>query len=98
MARTDSERAARQVQLQQAEADRAAAVRCRIGSGVRQVAASLRSAGRKPAARANDALIAGCAIAHDLPVYTCNPEDFMGIDGLRVRAVPHPEMDVARKE
>jgi len=35
-------------------------------------------------------MIAASAVAHDLPVYTCNPADFSGIDGLEVRAVPIP--------
>lgn len=52
------------------------------------VAASLRHGGRKPAARAYDALIAATAIANGLPVFTCNPGDFEGIDGLDVHAVP----------
>ena len=55
-----------------------------------RVAASLRRAGRKPAARAYDAMIAATAIAHRLPLYTCNPGDFAGIDDLHVVAVPHP--------
>lgn len=86
--RDPSERASRQAHLQQAEADfdalpfDAAAARA-FG----HVAASLRSAGRKPAARAYDALIAAIAIANDVPVYTCNPRDFASIDGLVVRAV-----------
>ena len=53
-----------------------------------RVAASLRAAGRKPAARAYDALIAATALANGLPVYTANPADFSGIDGLVVVAVP----------
>ncbi|MDQ3481545.1 MAG: type II toxin-antitoxin system VapC family toxin [Actinomycetota bacterium] len=86
------ERAARQRHLQYAEADfeplpfDAAAARA-FG----QVAADLRAAGRKPAARAFDAMIAATALAHDLPVHTCNPQDFEGIDGLTVVAVPHPD-------
>ena len=48
------------------------------------VAASLRRAGRKTSARAYDALIAAVAMANELPVYTCNAEDFDGIDGLEV--------------
>jgi hypothetical protein len=55
------------------------------------VAASLRQAGRKPAARAYDALIAATALANDLPVYTCNPTDFAGIDDLQVVPVPVPD-------
>jgi predicted nucleic acid-binding protein len=49
-----------------------------------RVAASLRRAGRTTSARAYDALIAATALASDLPVYTCNPDDFKGIDGLEV--------------
>jgi len=88
VASSDSERAARQAHLQQAEADfdvipfDAASARA-FG----RVAASLRASGRKPAARAYDALIAATALANDLPLFTCNPSDFVGIDGLDVRAV-----------
>jgi predicted nucleic acid-binding protein len=92
VADSEPERVARQAHLQQAEGDfdplvfDAAAAR-RVG----HVAASLRRAGRKPAARSFDAMIAATALAHDLPVHTCNPHDFVGIDGLEVVAVPHPE-------
>ena len=55
------------------------------------IAASLREAGRKPAARAYDVLIAATAIANDLPLFTCNPADFTGIERLDLRAVPHPD-------
>ncbi len=88
------QRAIRQAHLQLAEASfrplpfDAAAAR-RFGG----VAASLRASGRKPAARAYDALIAAVALANDLPLYTVNPSDFQGIDGLAVRAVPHPDAD-----
>jgi predicted nucleic acid-binding protein len=91
VARDEPERAARQAHLQQAEADfdplpfDAAAARA-FG----QVVASLRRAGRKPAARAYDAMIAATALALDLPLYTANPTDFTGIDGLRVIPVPTP--------
>jgi predicted nucleic acid-binding protein len=91
VATTDEERAARQAHVQQAEADfdplpfDAAAARA-FG----QVAASLRQAGRKPSARAYDAMIAATAISKDLPVYTCSPADFAQIDGLTVIAVPVP--------
>ena len=85
------EQTARQAHLQQAEADfvplpfDAAAARA-FG----RVSASLRQAGRKTAARAYDAMIAAIAIANDVPVYTCNPDDFSGIEGLEVMAVPVP--------
>lgn len=88
VARDEHERAARQAHLQQAESDftplpfDAAAART-FG----RVAASLRRAGRKPAARAYDAMIAATALANDLPIYTSNPDDFAGIDGLEVVTV-----------
>jgi len=91
VAATDEERAARQAHLQQAEADfeplpfDAAAAR-----SFGQVAASLRRAGRKPAARAYDAMIAAIAVANDVAVHTCNPGDFTGIADLTVIEVPHP--------
>ncbi len=87
----DSERAARMARLQQVESDfdplpfDAPAARA-FG----RVAASLRQAGRKPAARAYDAMIAAIAVANGLPLYTCNPRDFAGIDGLDVVAVTIP--------
>lgn len=85
VARTDAERRSRQAVLQQVEADFSplpfddTAARA-FGS----VAASLRAQGRKPAARAYDALIAATALAHDLPLYTHNPDDFEGIDDITV--------------
>jgi hypothetical protein len=51
----------------------------------------LRRAGRTPTARAYDALIAASAIANDLSLYTCNPDDFAAIDELRIHPVPHPD-------
>jgi tRNA(fMet)-specific endonuclease VapC len=91
VAGTARERAARQAHAQQAEADFDAVP---FGPAAARafglVAASLRTAGRKPAARAYDALIAAAAIAEGVPVYTCNPGDFEGIDGLEVRRIPHP--------
>jgi predicted nucleic acid-binding protein len=89
----DEERATRLAHLQQAEADfdplpfDADAARA-FG----QVAASLRRSGRKTSARAYDAMIAAVALAHELPLYTCNPDDFAGIDGLTVIGIPHPDV------
>jgi tRNA(fMet)-specific endonuclease VapC len=54
------------------------------------VSACLRRAGRKVHSRSYDALIAAIAIANGLPLYTCNPRDFDGIDELEVIAVPQP--------
>jgi predicted nucleic acid-binding protein len=92
VARDERARAARQAHLQEAEADfdplpfdRASA------RAFGQVAASLRRSGRKTTARAYDALIAATALAHNLPVYTCNAADFEGIEGLQVVPVKLPQ-------
>ncbi len=91
LAADDVQRARRQAQVQQAEADfdplpfDAAAARA-----FARVAASLRGAGRKPSARSFDAMIAAIAIANGLPLYTANPADFAGIDDLVVRPIPAP--------
>lgn len=85
------ERAARQAHLQQTEADfEPLPFDAEAARAFGRVAASLRRAGRKPAARAYDAMIAATAIAHGLPVHTCNPGDFRAIDDLEVIAVPVP--------
>ena len=55
------------------------------------MAASLHRAGRKASARTYDAMIAAVALVNDLPLYTCNPKDFVGIDGLSVVGIPHPD-------
>jgi tRNA(fMet)-specific endonuclease VapC len=88
VARSETERARRQAQLQQAEVrfdplpfDAAAA------RAFARVALSLRREGRKVAARGYDAVIAAIALSLDLPLYTCNPGDFEGIDGLEVVAL-----------
>ncbi|HEX4805553.1 MAG TPA: PIN domain-containing protein [Conexibacter sp.] len=92
VAKDDAERAARQAQLQQAEADftplpfDAAAARA-----FARVAASLRRSGRKTTARAYDAMIAATAVANELPIYTANGADFRDIEGLEV-----VEVDAAR--
>lgn len=90
-AKSEVERARRVAHLQQVEAtfnplpfDVDAA---RAFGGV---AASLRQAGRKVAARRKDAMIAAIAMASELPVYTCNVRDFEGIEGLEVVPMPVP--------
>jgi predicted nucleic acid-binding protein len=40
-------------------------------------------------------LIAATAVAHGLPVYTCKPFDFSGVDDLEVVAVPQGDGDRA---
>lgn len=92
VATNDRERTRRQAHVQAAEASfvplpfEVPAARAFAG-----VAASLHSAGRKTGARAYDAMIAAVAIANGLPVYTCNPVDFAGIDDLVVVPVVHPD-------
>jgi tRNA(fMet)-specific endonuclease VapC len=91
VAHDDRERAARQAHLQEAEADFEPLPFDRASArAFGQVAASLRRSGRKTAARAHDALIAATAIAQNLPIYTCNPKDFEGIEGLAVVPVEVP--------
>jgi len=97
VARSDAERAARVAHLQQAEADfEALPFDADAARAFGQVAAALRRAGRKSSARAYDAMIAAVAIANALPLYTCNPHDFTGIDRLEVIAIAHPDSESSR--
>ncbi len=83
------ERARRQDRLQRVEAtfeplpfDGAAA------RAYGRIYASVVAAGRKARGRrAVDLLIAAVALAQRLPLYTCNPNDFTGLDELEVVAV-----------
>ncbi len=96
VASTDEERAARQAHLQQAEADfDPLPFDAQAARAFGRVAASLRRAGRKVNARAYDAMIAATALANSLPVYTCNPNDFAGIEGVDVIPVPLPHTSAA---
>jgi tRNA(fMet)-specific endonuclease VapC len=85
VARNDEDRIARQGVLQQVEAD---FVPIRFDASAARafgrVAAQLRPSGRTTSGRAYDALIAATPVAHGLPVYTRNPDDFAGIDALVV--------------
>ncbi|WP_327635166.1 type II toxin-antitoxin system VapC family toxin [Kribbella sp. NBC_00482] len=47
-----------------------------------RVCAAVVSAGRKPRRRVADLMIAAIAIAEDIPLFTTNPDDFKGLDGL----------------
>jgi tRNA(fMet)-specific endonuclease VapC len=81
----ESERAARQARLQVTEAtfepipfDAPAA------RAFARVAAELRGSGRRNKARSFDTIIAATALSRNLPIFTANPEDFTGIEGLDV--------------
>lgn len=90
----ERERVARQARLQQAEADfDPLPFDTSAARAFGRVAASLRRSGRKSTACSYDAMIAATALANDLPVYTCNPADFTGIDDLQVVAVPLPKSE-----
>lgn len=91
IAEDPGERAARQAQVQQLESDfRPLPFDAEAARAFGRVSASLRRADRKASARAYDAMIAAIALSRGLPVYTCNPSDFDGIDGLEVFAIPAP--------
>ena len=89
VAKDDQERARRQAVLQQAEVDlEAIPFDMAAARAFGRVAADLRQAGRKPAARTYDAMIAAIALSRGLPVHTANPADFARIDGLTVVSLP----------
>ena len=91
VANTLEGRMARQIVLQQAEADfTALPFNAEAARRYGQIAAALRVSGRTTRARAFDTLIAAIATAHDLPVYTANATDFDVIPHLVVTAVPSP--------
>ena len=95
VAADEKEQATRQAVLQRAESDfKPLPFDADAARTFGEVAASLRRAGRNPATRTFDAMIAAVAIANDLPLYTCNPGDFAPIDRLRVVAVRHPDKPV----
>jgi predicted nucleic acid-binding protein len=99
VAKTDEERAARQAHVQQAEADfDAIPFDVPAARAFGRVAVALRKSGRAVKARAYDAMIAATALANGLPVYTCNPKDFSGIDGLTVVPVPVPGLPAPAKQ
>jgi tRNA(fMet)-specific endonuclease VapC len=92
----EAERAARLAQLQRAEADfDPLPFDAEAARAFGRVAAALRRARRKVAARSYDAMIAAVAIANDLPLYTANPSDFEAIDGLDVVPLSVPAADAS---
>lgn len=81
-----AERAARQHLLQRVEATFATiAFDAEAARAYGRLWAAVASAGRKPrGARAVDLLIAATALAAGIPLWTRNPADFVGLDGLLV--------------
>lgn len=58
-----------------------------------RLTASVVAVGRKPRRRVADLMIAATAIAEDIPLYTANPDDFMGLGGLlTVVPITRPEL------
>ncbi len=52
-----------------------------------QICAAVRAAGREPRRRASDLMIAATAASNQLALYTANPDDFKGLEGL-VEVIP----------
>jgi predicted nucleic acid-binding protein len=85
------ERARRQDRLQRTEATfESLPVDGAVARAYGRVYAAVAGSGRKtPGRRAFDLLIAATALAAELPLYTRNPNDFRGLDGL-LEVVPVP--------
>jgi tRNA(fMet)-specific endonuclease VapC len=90
VAQDDEERAARLAHVQRADADYGEPLPFDVEAAraFAQVAADIRNSGRKPKARALDALIAATAKSVQLPLYTFNASDLSGVTGLEVVALP----------
>lgn len=95
VAQDEEERAARLAQVQRAEADFGAPLSfdAAAARAFAQVAADLRRRGRKPQARAFDALIAATAKAAQLPLYTFNARDLEGVAGVEIVSLPPAASD-----
>jgi predicted nucleic acid-binding protein len=78
-----AERARRQERLQRAEATfDPLPVDGGVARAYGRVYAEVMAGGRKARGRAFDLLIAATAVAAELPLYTCNPDDFQGLSNL----------------
>lgn len=63
-----------------------------------RVAAAVVATGRQPRRRVADLMIAATAIAEDLPLFTTNPDDFIGLTGLlTVVPVNRPQVPHERR-
>jgi predicted nucleic acid-binding protein len=83
LASTGGERARRQARLQQAEATfDAIAFDAAAARSYGQVVAAVAEIGRSHRRRVDDLLIAATAHANGLPLYTRNPDDFVGLEKL----------------
>lgn len=82
-ARTADERAVRQQRLQQVEAAfEPLPFDAEAARAYARLYAAVLDAGRQPRGRLLDLQIAAVAMANGLPLYTRNPDDFRGLDGL----------------
>lgn len=60
-----------------------------------RVTAAVIGSGRLPRRRVADLMIAAVAVAEDLPLFTTNPDEFVGLAGLlAVVPVTRPELSV----
>ena len=85
VAKTKSEQLKRQRLVQQVEASFSSlSFDDQCARQFATVAAMLRKKGTKSKAKVFDALIAATALANQIPLYTRNPADFLGIDNLHV--------------
>jgi predicted nucleic acid-binding protein len=60
-----------------------------------RISSAVLDSGRTPRRRVADLMIASVAAAADLPLYTTNPADFAGLDGI-VRVIPVPRPNVRK--
>jgi predicted nucleic acid-binding protein len=88
----DAERARRLDVLQRAERDfEPLPFDADAARAYGRVCAAVKTVGRNPRGRVADLMIAATALANGLPLFTTNPRDFAGLDGLvEVVAVSRP--------